>query len=63
MWAAVGARGGGDEGVSARPSLAIHTMSRGESRGGRIKTMMMICRSHEADMRTPGVNEENMRLV
>ena len=33
-----------------------------QSRGGRIK-MMMICRSHEDDMRTPGVNEENMRLV
>ena len=32
LWASVGARGGGDEGVSARPSLAIHTTSRGESK-------------------------------
>ena len=29
LWAAVGARG---DGVSARPSLAIHTTSRGESK-------------------------------
>ena len=48
LWAAVGARG---DGVSARPSLAIHSPGgRAEqSRAGRIK-MMMMCGWCEDDM-------------
>ena len=66
LWAAVGARG---DGVSARPSLAIHSPGgRAEqSRGGRIK-MMMICGWCEddmfgADMMMGGVYEDYMRVT